>query len=70
MTRLREKMGNSLKPIIGLPDGYYNLDLSLEKDRTCLSILLEQNEYMKLKRIRESYESKVLFKLLDYFKLI
>ena len=66
-SRLREKMGNCLKPIIGMPDGYYNLDLSIEKDRTCLALLLEQSEYMKLRRIRESYESKVFYSSYYYY---
>jgi hypothetical protein len=53
-------MGLSLKPIVGMPDGYYSLDLSLEKNRVCFSSLLEQSEYMKVFRINESFESKVL----------
>ena len=59
LARLREKMGLSLKPIVGMPDGYYTLDLSRKKDRACFSSLIEQSEYMKLLRIRESYEGKV-----------
>jgi hypothetical protein len=59
LARLREKMGLSLKPIVGMPDGYYSLDLSLKKDRACFSSLIEQSEYMKLLRIRQSYEGKV-----------
>jgi hypothetical protein len=52
-------MGLSLKPIVGMPDGYYSLDLALKKDRSCFSSLIEQSEYMKLIRIRQSYEGKV-----------
>lgn len=59
LARLREKMGLSLKPIVGMPDGYYSLDLSRKKDRACFSSLIEQSEYLKLLRIRESYEGKV-----------
>jgi hypothetical protein len=52
-------MGLSLKPIVGMSDGYYSLDLSQEKNRACFTSLLEQSEYRKVLRIRDSYESKV-----------
>lgn len=52
-------MGFSLKPIVGMPDGYYSLNLSIEKDRNCFASLLEQNEYMKYQKIRESFQELV-----------
>lgn len=38
-------MGNALNPIIGQYDGYYDLDLSIENDRVCLTKLLMQAEH-------------------------
>ena len=45
LKRLQHMMGNALSPIIGQYDGYYDLDLSLENDRICLSKLLMQSEH-------------------------
>ena len=38
---IRKKLGNALRPIYGLPCGYYNMDLSRAKDRICLAKLFE-----------------------------
>ena len=38
---IRNFMGNALKPIFGLPCGFYRLDFSKEMDRLCLAKLLE-----------------------------
>jgi hypothetical protein len=38
---LKTMLGFGLKPIFGFPDGYYNLDLSVESARVCLGRLFE-----------------------------
>jgi hypothetical protein len=40
---LRKLLGPAYRPIIGIFDGYYCLDLKKENDRVCLSKLFEQN---------------------------
>lgn len=52
--RLKQMMGQALNPILGLPNGYYTLDLSREVDRQCLAKLLEQNESFRKQRIEKS----------------
>eukprot|EP00602_Paraphysomonas_sp_CaronLab_P004794 CAMPEP_0185021358 /NCGR_PEP_ID=MMETSP1103-20130426/4051_1 /TAXON_ID=36769 /ORGANISM="Paraphysomonas bandaiensis, Strain Caron Lab Isolate" /LENGTH=1351 /DNA_ID=CAMNT_0027552843 /DNA_START=296 /DNA_END=4348 /DNA_ORIENTATION=+ len=49
-TRIKQVMGQSLRPIFGLVNGYYCLDLSKENDRTCLSKLLEISKTENQKR--------------------
>lgn len=44
LRRLELLMGNSYFPIIGIFNGYYYLDLSIDTDRTCLSKLLIQSQ--------------------------
>jgi hypothetical protein len=39
--RLKKKMGSCLKPILGMPNGYYLLDLSNKNDQLCIERLLE-----------------------------
>jgi hypothetical protein len=41
LSRVKLSMGSALKPILGMPNGYYILDLSKDTDRICLSRLLE-----------------------------
>ena len=41
MGRIKITMGNALRPLLGIPNGFYMLDLSKEMDRLCLSRLLE-----------------------------
>lgn len=39
--KLRRLVGAALRPMLGLPDGYYELDFSNPMDRLCLTTLLE-----------------------------
>ncbi len=39
--RLRREIGYALRPILGICDGYYVLDLSVKLDQLCLNRLLE-----------------------------
>lgn len=39
--KLKMLVGNSLRPMLGTPDGFYALDLSLPMDRHCLTLLFE-----------------------------
>lgn len=41
LLRLKKKMGSCLKPILGMPNGYYQLDLSNKNDQLCIERLLE-----------------------------
>ena len=41
ISRTRREIGNFARPILGCPDGYYELDLSDAKDRQCLTKLFE-----------------------------
>jgi hypothetical protein len=59
LNRVKKIVGLALKPILGMPDGYYILDLSKEKDRVCLSLLLEQSEYRKTQMIEGSLDGLV-----------
>lgn len=59
MARVKKLVGYALKPILGMPDGYYLLDLSKEKDRVCLALLLEQNEFKRTQYIEESLDGLV-----------
>jgi hypothetical protein len=34
--RLKQRLGTSLLPLIGIYSGYYHLDLSFPTDRVCL----------------------------------
>jgi Ran GTPase-activating protein (RanGAP) involved in mRNA processing and transport len=52
--RLETLMGSALKVSIGLFNGFYSLDLSLEFDRVCLAKLLEQSQAKKMSRISKS----------------
>ena len=44
LMRLEVALGNSFYPLIGIFNGYYSLDLSVENDRVCLTKLLIQNQ--------------------------
>lgn len=50
---LKKLLGQAYRPIIGIYDGYYCLDLSKENDRVCLAKLFEQNNTTTAKRKRE-----------------
>lgn len=52
--RLEFNLGNAMKPIYGIYDGYYSLDLSISSDRLCLKKLLEQSQKMKERAIQRS----------------
>ncbi len=41
--RIKGALGQSIKPIWGMPNGYYNLDLAKDMDRICLSMLFEHS---------------------------
>jgi len=47
LKRLEISLGSALNPIIGIFNGYYDLDLSVANDRICLSKLLAQNEHYR-----------------------
>jgi len=49
-TYLKKLLGQAYRPIIGIFDGYYCLDLTNENDRVCLSKLFEQNNTTTAKR--------------------
>ena len=51
---LKKLMGPAYRPIIGVFDGYYHLDLSVENDRVCLSKLFEQNNTTTHHRLRHN----------------
>jgi hypothetical protein len=54
LQRIKMTFGISLKPLLGLYNGYYVLDLSKEIHRVCLSRLLEQSGNICNKRNKES----------------
>jgi Ca2+-binding EF-hand superfamily protein len=54
LQRIKLTFGVSLKPLLGLYNGYYILDLSKEIHRICLVRLLEQSENFNARRKRES----------------
>lgn len=41
--RLKQRLGTSLLPLIGIYSGYYHLDLSFATDRVCLKKLIERS---------------------------
>jgi hypothetical protein len=43
ISQVKRKVGVALKPILGMYNGYYVLDMKKELDRLCLSLLLEQS---------------------------
>ena len=49
ISQVKRKVGVALKPILGMVNGYYILDLKKELDRLCLSLLLEQSESVNSK---------------------
>ena len=53
LNRLEHALGNSLYPIIGIYNGYYDLNLADENDRICLSKLLAQSQHMRDERIKK-----------------
>jgi hypothetical protein len=54
LNRLQATLGNSLYPIIGIYNGYYDLDLANENDRICISKLLAQSQHMKEEMMKRS----------------
>lgn len=58
--RLKTFLGNSLKPILGMPNGYYSLDLEKNLDRITFSKLLIISIAKKTERISLS-EGKGIF---------
>ncbi|CAM9213873.1 unnamed protein product, partial [Ectocarpus fasciculatus] len=48
--RVKQALGQALKPIWGMPNGYYNLDLTKDMDRICLSMLFEHSHTLNSKR--------------------
>jgi Ca2+-binding EF-hand superfamily protein len=49
ISQVKRKVGVALKPILGMYNGYYVLDLKKELDRLCLSLLLEQSSSINSK---------------------
>jgi hypothetical protein len=41
LMKLKREVGDSLRPILGAPNGYYQLDLTDDMDRFCLTRLIE-----------------------------
>lgn len=54
LNRLRKLMGSCLNPMIGLYNGYYQLDLSKSQDKVCMTKLLEQSQKLQDERIAAS----------------
>lgn len=54
LNRLRKLMGSCLNPMIGLYNGYYQLDLSKAEDKVCMTKLLEQSQKQKEERMDAS----------------
>lgn len=48
--RVKQALGQALKPIWGMPNGYYNLDLTKDMDRICLSMLFEHSHTLGSQR--------------------
>jgi len=48
---LKQSTGLALRPLFGVPNGYYKLDLSKEMDRVCLLRLLEISKTTNCKRM-------------------
>jgi hypothetical protein len=53
-SRVKIAMGNALWPIIGLPNGFYMLDLGRDTDRICLSRLLELSNTSRFRNMAAS----------------
>jgi hypothetical protein len=69
---LKKLLGQAYKPIIGIFDGFYCLDLTNENDRICLAKLFEQNNTTTAKRKSEnlwdvSQDGNSLFSLFVIF---
>jgi hypothetical protein len=47
---LKSELGSAMKPLLGYPNGYYELDLSKENEKFCLLRLCEISETQKEKR--------------------
>jgi hypothetical protein len=58
LNRLRKLMGSCLNPMIGLYNGYYELDLSKPEDKVCMTKLLEQSQKLQEERINASLIGK------------
>jgi len=58
LNRLRKLMGSCLNPMIGLYNGYYELDLSKPEDKVCMTKLLEQSEKLQEERMNASVLGK------------
>eukprot|EP00602_Paraphysomonas_sp_CaronLab_P006212 CAMPEP_0185022528 /NCGR_PEP_ID=MMETSP1103-20130426/5232_1 /TAXON_ID=36769 /ORGANISM="Paraphysomonas bandaiensis, Strain Caron Lab Isolate" /LENGTH=1416 /DNA_ID=CAMNT_0027554633 /DNA_START=142 /DNA_END=4389 /DNA_ORIENTATION=+ len=54
MSLLRQSLGQSLRSIYGLGNGFYSLNLSVKSDRICLSKLLELNSNVISVRMGDS----------------
>jgi hypothetical protein len=56
MKFVRMTMGNSLRPIFGLPCGFYDLDFTREMDQLCLGKLLElEGIIVAMRRINDPF---------------
>lgn len=51
--RLKQRLGTSLLPLIGIYSGYYHLDLTFATDRVCLKKLIERSVRNCDDRIRQ-----------------
>jgi hypothetical protein len=50
VARVKQALGPALRPIFGLPNGFYSLDLSKDVDRICLAKLLEISKTLSNKK--------------------
>ena len=41
LLKLKRSIGGAIRPLLGNPDGYYELDMAVEMDRFCIIRLLE-----------------------------
>ena len=52
---LKQKLGSLIRPMFGQPNGYYNLDLSIDFDRLCLAELVYTQYYLSTNSVLTQY---------------
>ena len=60
ISHVKQALGPALRPIFGLPNGFYSLDLSKDVDRICLARLLEMSKTLNNRRIESDVVGKGL----------
>ena len=54
MSHIKQAIGYALKPLCGLYDGYYCLNLGIESSQLCIRRLLEVSETLRIKQMAKS----------------